>query len=63
MSFYYAQNLVEKSVVLQAHDEIVAEVDISVPAKTIRDLMTRTPDWMPGLPMASKAGDVDRYSK
>lgn len=50
-------------VVLQAHDEIVAEVDMDCPAKTIGALMTRTPEWMPGLPMASKAADADRYSK
>lgn len=50
-------------VVLHVHDEVIVEVDESVPESAVREIMTRTPDWAPGLPVDSSVESADRYFK
>lgn len=46
-----------------SHDEGILEVDQSITARDIQDTMSVTPDWIPGLPVAAKANEVQRYLK
>lgn len=50
-------------VVLHVHDEVVCEVDVDVPVSAVYDIMARTPDWIPGLPVDSSVVEADRYFK
>ena len=47
------------------HDEAVVEVplDSSVRACDIEHIMSQTPEWIPGLPVAAEAKEVERYCK
>lgn len=46
-----------------SHDEAIVEVDQSVTAKDVEREMSYCPDWMPGLPVAAEAREVERYEK
>jgi hypothetical protein len=46
-----------------SHDEAITEVDKSVTAKDVEVIMSRTPDWIPGLPVAAEAKEVEHYVK
>lgn len=45
------------------HDEAVLEVAPDVEAKDVRAAMSKTPDWMPGLPLDAEAKVCERYCK
>jgi hypothetical protein len=45
------------------HDEAVLEVKPDVKASDVREIMSVTPDWMPGLPLDAEAKECDRYCK
>jgi DNA polymerase len=46
-----------------AHDEAVLEVDQSVTAKDVEEIMSKTPDWVAGCPIAAEAKEVPHYLK
>jgi hypothetical protein len=49
---------------LQSHDELVFVVpteQVEAAKKTISDEMTKTPEWLPGLPVAVEIGIGDNY--
>lgn len=48
--------------VLQTHDEAVAEVDESTDASTVSQHMTVAPSWMPGIPLATEAVEGTHYA-
>jgi len=50
-------------VVLHVHDEVIAEVPISVPKEVVRDLMIKRPDFCFDLPIRSSCKDAERYFK
>lgn len=45
------------------HDEAILEVDEAVTARDVEHEMSRTPEWMPGLPVAAEAKEVPYYQK
>lgn len=45
------------------HDEAVTEADKSVTAKDVRQIMSKAPEWMPGLPVDAEAHVVPHYRK
>jgi DNA polymerase len=53
-------------VLFHAHDEVILEVDLDnkeeAKAEAIR-LMTQTPEWAEGLPLAVEGDFCDRYTK
>ena len=57
----------EWPVVLHVHDEIVLEVTDKLGAarapKSLADVMNRTPDWAPGLPLKAEVKILERFGK
>jgi len=49
-------------IVLHVHDEIVAEVEKGS-AKELSDILSVVPPWAPGLPLAAKGWEGQRYQK
>lgn len=45
------------------HDEAVLEVEPHVTARDIEEVMSKTPDWIPGLPVGADAKEVLHYLK
>lgn len=45
------------------HDEAVNEADTSVTAQDVRAIMSKAPEWMPGLPVDAEAHVVPHYRK
>lgn len=50
-------------VVFHVHDEAVCEVPTGTGTEEITRLMTVTPDWLPGCPLAAEADVTNRYCK
>lgn len=50
-------------VVFHVHDEAVCEVPVGTGTEEITRLMTVTPDWLPGCPLAAEATVTNRYCK
>lgn len=50
-------------VLFTSHDEAICEVDAGVQACDVERVMSETPEWMPGLPVAAEAQEVERYQK
>jgi len=50
-------------VLFTSHDEAICEVDNSVSVRDIEGLMSVTPEYMPGLPVAAEAKEVKHYEK
>lgn len=50
-------------VAAHVHDEAVPEVVTSVTAEVIQELMSKAPDWMPSLPVASECESHFHYTK
>jgi hypothetical protein len=50
-------------VVMHSHDEVVVETDKKTSGEEIKRLMTITPAWAEGLPLAAKIQEVTRYLK
>jgi hypothetical protein len=53
------------TVLFSCHDEAILEIDIDNPIKAddVARIMSRCPEWMPGLPVAAEAKEVTRYEK
>lgn len=45
------------------HDEAILEVDNDVKAGDVQEAMSKTPDWLPGCPIAAEAKEVAHYCK
>ena len=50
-------------VVFHVHDEAICEVSVGTGACEIEHLMSMTPDWLPGCPLAAEATVTNRYCK
>jgi DNA polymerase len=50
-------------VVFHVHDEAVCEVDLGTDPREIERLMSITPDWLPGCPLAAEAVVANHYCK
>jgi len=51
------------TVLFTAHDEAITEVDQSVSAKDVEHVMSQTPEWLKGCPLAAEAKEVPHYLK
>ena len=51
------------AIVLHVHDEIVAEVDPSMPLSLLLDGMAAPISWAPGLPLAAAGFETTTYFK
>ena len=51
------------NVVFHVHDEAVCEVPVGTGPHEIERLMSITPDWLTGCPLAAEAGVTNRYCK
>lgn len=51
------------TVLFTSHDEAINEVDQSVTAKDIEQVMSATPEWLKGCPLAAEAKEVAHYLK
>jgi DNA polymerase len=51
------------NVIFHVHDEFITEVDEGTDPKQIEGIMSRCPDWIPGLPLAAEGHLVDHYTK
>ena len=45
------------------HDGVICEVDQNVTVRDVKEIMTKSPDWMPGFPCAAKVEEVPCYTK
>jgi DNA polymerase len=50
-------------VLFTSHDEAILEVDESVTAVDVEQMMSVSPSWMPGLPVSAEAKKVKAYCK
>lgn len=50
-------------VLWSVHDEAVNEVDQDVNVKDVERIMSRTPEWLEGCPLAAEAQEVPCYKK
>ena len=50
-------------VIFHVHDEAVCEVDLGTDPREIERLMSITPDWLPGCPLAAEAVVANHYCK
>jgi hypothetical protein len=51
------------NVLWTVHDEAVIETDPDVTVKDIKHIMSQTPAWIPGLPVASDVAEIPHYCK
>jgi len=50
-------------VLFSSHDEAICEVDKDVSVRDIEAVMSKCPEWCPGLPVAAEAKEVPHYLK
>ncbi len=50
-------------VLFTSHDEAINEVELSVTKRDIEQIMSKAPEWMPGLPVACEAVESQHYLK
>jgi len=50
-------------VLFSSHDEAITEVDQNITKKDIEEVMSKAPEWMPGLPVGAEAQEVPHYKK
>jgi DNA polymerase len=50
-------------IILTVHDEIISETNDNGTAEELAELMSKTPEWLPGFPLAAAGFDTDRYRK
>jgi DNA polymerase len=50
-------------VLFGVHDEAVTEVDQSVTARDVQEVMSKCPDWLKGCPIGAEAHEVPCYQK
>lgn len=48
---------------LHVHDEVVVEVDSTADLDRVVQLMEKTPEWAPGLPVGAEGKIMERYGK
>lgn len=53
----------EGTVLFSSHDEAICEVDISVSAHDIEQVMSQCPEWLSGCPITAEAKEVACYTK
>lgn len=51
------------TILFTCHDEAVLEVEEHISAKDIEKIMSKTPDWLPGCPIAAEAKEIPHYCK
>lgn len=50
-------------ILFTCHDEAILEVEPDVTAKDVQEIMSQTPEWLPGCPIAAEAKEVPCYRK
>lgn len=50
-------------VLFSSHDEAINEVDRDVDVRDVEEVMSITPEWLPGCPIAAEAQEVPHYKK
>lgn len=50
-------------VLFSSHDEAILECDLHVTARDVESIMSKCPEWCPGLPVAAEAHEVPHYLK
>ncbi len=50
-------------VLFHAHDEAINEVDQGIEARDVNEIMSKGPEWMPGLPVAAETIEAPHYKK
>lgn len=50
-------------VLFTSHDEAINEVDQHITARDVEHIMSRCPEWCPGLPVGAEAKEVTHYLK
>lgn len=50
-------------VVFHVHDEAITECDQDMPVEEVERVMCRTPEWLPGCPVAAEGKEAYRYFK
>lgn len=50
-------------VLFTSHDEAITEVDNHITARDVSSIMSKAPEWMPGLPVSAEAKEVPHYKK
>jgi hypothetical protein len=53
----------DSTVLFTSHDEAICEVDQSITAKDVERVMSVTPEWLKGCPLAAEAKEVAHYLK
>lgn len=51
------------NIVMHVHDEIVADMPKGTGPKVMKELMSVTPEWAPGLPLAANVEVSEYYTK
>lgn len=57
------QNTSGMDTLFTAHDEAIVEADEGIEAKDVQHIMSKTPEWIPGLPLDAEAKEVKHYVK
>ncbi|NOS67030.1 MAG: hypothetical protein HOO67_01540 [Candidatus Peribacteraceae bacterium] len=50
-------------VLFTAHDEAINEAELHITVKEVEGIMSRAPEWMPGLPVAAEGCESNHYKK
>jgi hypothetical protein len=50
-------------VLFSSHDEAILECDLHVTARDVESIMSKCPEWCPGLPVSAEAHEVPHYLK
>lgn len=50
-------------VLFTVHDEAINEADLHLTVKDVEGIMSRAPEWMPGLPVAAEGCEANHYKK
>jgi len=65
----FAQQLLELDntpgidTLFSSHDEAILEADSHITENDVQSIMSKAPDWAPGLPVAAEAKEVPHYVK
>jgi DNA polymerase len=57
------QNTSGIDTLFSSHDEAIIETDEGVNARDVEQIMSKTPEWIQGLPVAAEAKEVNHYVK
>lgn len=50
-------------IIWHVHDEVILEVDPGVRPEDVVEVMSKTPEWLPGCPVAAEAFEAEHYCK